>query len=413
MITKQIILNTAKAQCADLIRKEDGAELPRLNIHLLPSPTPEFARIVTGIRRCGKSTLIRQQIKQRYKGAFYLNFDDPRLYDFDADAFPLLDEVIMAWQAENKNKRSADILFFDEIQSVTGWEMYIRRKLEAGALVTITGSNATLLSRELGTKLTGRHLNTELFPFSWDEFCKFKKFKKDLAAFRLYERQGGFPEYLKYGNEEILRTLFNDILTRDITVRYGVRDERSLKILAGYLTANCGNLISANKLAAQFSLKTTATVLEYLSHYEQSYLLFLVPKFSNSAKIQAINPKKIYSIDPGLIRAVSTSKTKDEGRIFENIIYLHLRRQNFKICYYADKAGECDFVYGSTEMPEFAIQVCHELTAENQEREISGILSAIKAFPGIQYSIVTEHQKDTILSNGIKISVIPAIEFFK
>ena len=358
MLTRESILSVVQEQYTQKIEITEPNDLDRTALFNLPEFIPEFVRIITGIRRCGKSTLVQQYVRKFFPGAFYLNFDDPRLYGFSAENFPLLDETITTWQKKNQGSTA---LFFDEIQSVPAWEVYVRRKLESGTYVTVTGSNASLLSAELGTRLTGRHLDSELFPFSFTEYCSYCTLPCNEASFIKYMKDGGFPEYLKYRNDEILQRLFDDILTRDVAVRYGVRDERALKILAVYLATNCGNLITAGKLSAQFHIKSTATVLEYLSHFEQCYLFLYVPKFSWSLKVQAVNPKKVYCIDSGLINIVSTSSTRDEGRLFENMVFMHLRRKQYKIYYYADDVSECDFIFGKKEKPEYAVQVCIQL----------------------------------------------------
>ena len=225
--------------------------------------------------------------------------------------------------------------------------------------------------------------------------------------------RGGFPEYLRYNDSDILQRLFDDILVRDIAVRYKIRDIRTLKVLALYLASNCGNLITGGKLSAQLGLKTNVTILEYLSYLERCYLFFYVPRYDYSVKSQAINPRKVYSIDTGLIRNVSLSGTKDLGHLFENVIFLHIRRQTKHIWYYSDQSFECDFLYGKNAMPEFAVQVCYELTNENREREVRGLTETCKLFPDLKPCIVTLSQSDKISYNGMIIPVITVEEFMK
>ena len=268
------------------------------------------------------------------------------------------------------------------------------------------------MSSELGTRLTGRHLDYEVFPFSFTEFCKL--LKKDISAesFSEYLEKGGFPEFLLYRQNQILPRLFDDILFRDIIVRYGIKDSRSLRILAVYLCSNCGNLITGSKLSAQLGLKTTATILEYLSFLEQSYLFSFIPKFDYSPKAQSVNPKKVYCIDTGLIKSISLSSAKDLGRLFENAVFNKIRRKTKNIWYYAEQGFECDFLYGSSDVPEYAVQVCYELTPENLEREAKGLAETMKKFPGLTGKIVTLNQKDKINFNGQLIEVIDAMDFF-
>ncbi|MDR2739489.1 MAG: ATP-binding protein, partial [Treponema sp.] len=196
-------------------------------------------------------------------------FDDLRLYEFSETDYRLLDLLI----AES----GSGLLFFDEIQSAPRWELYIRQKLDEGFQVLLTGSNASLLSRELGNKLTGRHLSKELFPFSYHEYLRFTGQVAGAQSLDTYLVQGGFPEYLKTGNVDIVAQLQRDILYRDIAVRYGLRDAASLQRLYGFLVSNAAHLVSPSKLTGQAGVKSPSTVLEYFSWFEAAYLIRLVP----------------------------------------------------------------------------------------------------------------------------------------
>lgn len=410
MITKQIILEIAEKQRNEIFESEfSNIEIERECKEIISNPIPQFSRIITGIRRCGKSTFVCQDMKSRSQNAFYLNFDEPALSEFDSNSFLILNDAIKEFREKFGNSNE---IFFDEIQSIKDWEIYVNSKLKEGNLVTVTGSNASLLSQELGTRLTGRHLDYEVFPFSFAEFCKFLEKEKTCESFSEYLEKGGFPEFLQYKQSQILTRLFDDILFRDIVVRYGIKDSRSLRILAVYLMSNCGNLITGSKLSAQLGLKTTATILEYLSFFEQSYLFSFIPKFDFSPKAQSVNPKKVYCIDNGFIKNISLSVNKDLGRLFENAVFAKIRRETKNIWYYSENNFECDFLYGSSVIPEKAIQVCYELTNENREREVKGITETMKKFPNIQGFIVTLNQKDKISYDGKIVEVISAMEFF-
>ena len=405
MITVETILKASEEQIKkylDLNKNSAKRFVDEKSI----SPLPSFARIITGVRRCGKSTVVQMNFLK--KSAFYLNFEDTSLYGFDTKDFEILNEAIEKFSKEN----SCKYLCFDEIQSVNGWEIFVHRKLEENYLVIVTGSNASLLSWELGTRLTGRHLDYEMFPFSFKEFCVLKKLRVNTNSFSKYLTQGGFPEAIKNESDEILQRLFDDILTRDIAVRHSIRDVRTLKILSLYLASNCGNLISGSKLSAQLGIKTNVTILEYLSYLEQCYLFFFVPKFNYSAKAQSVNPKKVYCIDTGMIQSVTLSSNADMGRMLENAVFIELRRRTKNIWYYSESSFECDFLYGHDSVPENAVQVCYELTSENREREVRGLVETCKKFPGVKPLIVTFNQKDKISYDGMIIEAIPAVEFF-
>jgi predicted AAA+ superfamily ATPase len=362
-----------------------------------------FATIITGIRRCGKSTLLLQLLRRDYQDAVYLNFDDIRLSSFETGDFTRLHREI--------EKREIKVLFFDEIQIVESWEKYINQLLREGYKVFITGSNASMLSVELGTHLTGRHLSMELFPFSYSEFIRFKELENGENAVLGYLKTGGIPEYLKTGISIVLNTLVDDILMRDIAVRHSVRDINSLRQLTAFLITNIGNLVSANKLVGMFDIKSPATFLEYFSFLKDAYLLDFVPMFSHSLKVQARNPKKVYVMDMGLYTENSVSTSDNIGRRLENLIFLHLRRKYKQIFYYKDK-GECDFITLEKSAVKEAIQVCLTVNDENFDREYNGLLGAMQNLGLKEGCIVTLNQSDLFEIDDMTIKMVPAYEFF-
>lgn len=376
-------------------------EILRDQLNTLPD-IDNFVLIVSGVRRCGKSTLLHQLLQEKYKDALYVNFDDPRLFDMAISDFVNLDTII----EEKKYK----VLMFDEIQIISGWERYVRQKLDEGFKVFVSGSNASLLSRELGTTLTGRHITKELFPFSYSEFCRFKEIEADDKSVLAYMQEGGFPEFLKTQQEDILVNLFDDVLVRDIAVRYGIKDIRSLKRLAVYLLSNIGNLTSANKLREPSGISSTTTVLEYISHLEQSYLVQLVPLFNHSLKKQIVNPKKIYAIDLGMVNANVSQLKNDEGHKLENMVFNALRLKHKEIYYHKGKC-ECDFVVVNKNDVCLAVQVCLQLTNDNQERELKGLKEAMELYNLESGIIVTLNQQNETISDGKKINIIPAYKF--
>lgn len=358
-----------------------------------------FATIITGIRRCGKSTLLLQLLRRDYQNAIYLNFDDIRLSGFETADFTRLHKEI--------ERREIRVLFFDEVQVIENWEKFINQLLREGYKVFITGSNASMLSVELGTHLTGRHLSMELFPFSYSEFIRFKKFNNDENAVIDYLKTGGIPEYVKSDVSYVLNALVDDILMRDIAIRHSVRDVNSLRQLTAYLITNIGNLVSANKLAGMFDIKSPATFLEYFSFLKDAYLLDFIPMFSHSLKIQARNPKKVYVTDMGLYTENALSTSDNMGRRLENLVFLHLRRKYKHIFYYKDR-GECDFIAIEKNTVKEAIQVCLTITNENFDREYNGLLEAVQNLGLKQGTIVTLNQSDTFEKDGIIIRMMPA-----
>jgi len=402
------IQNIAESQLSALDKQEKGLER-----HLLPNlpDIQSHALVISGIRRCGKSTLLRQFTRKLGKPFFYLNFDDVRLTSFSHTDFALIDKVI----AES----GARLIFFDEIQSAPRWELYVRQKLDEGFQLAITGSNASLLSRELGTRLTGRHISKELFPFSYKEFCNFLDINAGPESFADYLKKGGFPEFLKTGNTDILVQLQSDILYRDIAVRYGIRDTVSLRQLFVYLVSNPSQLFSPSKLTGVVGVKSPTTVLEYISYLEASYLVCLLPSFAWSVKAQSLSLKKIYIADTGLIKTGAVSFSGNYGSLLENFVFNSLRINTppggsfsgLNIYYFSGKTGaECDFIINPRNKPS-CIQVCWELTHDNQDREITGLLEALDFFNLDTGTILTFNTEDIIQTAGKKINVIPAWKY--
>jgi uncharacterized protein len=362
----------------------------------------QFALIVTGVRRSGKSTLLLQYVSKYYKKPFYLHFEDIRLAGFEQPDFERLLNLVQA--------QKPDIVFFDEIQVVTGWEIFVRHLLDYKFNVCITGSNASLLSSELGSKLTGRYLQVELFTFSYVEFLQLTKAKSSQRAAEKYLWQGGFPEYLKTNNGQILNQLLDDILVRDIAVRYGIKNIVALRQLAIYLITNIGKPISANQLTKLFNISAASTLLEYISYLENAYIIQLLPQYSTSIKKQIRNPKKVYVIDNGLFTHNSISFSEDYGRRLENLVYLQLRKRYKKIYYFNDSV-ECDFIATENEKVKLVMQVCYKLHTDNLQREVNGLMVALAHFKLTEGIIVSLQENDIIKQDGYKIHILSLEKF--
>jgi uncharacterized protein len=400
MLTKQHIEQVIDSQRERLIKA--GSSLPRsvsgyANIS-------SHALIVTGVRRCGKSTLLQQINTTLSQPSIYINFEDPRLAGFDLNDFNRLHEI-----AEN---HSVTTCFFDEIQLINQWENFVRFRLDEGYRIYISGSNATMLSKELGTKLTGRHISRELFPFSYQEFLQFTKQTAGETSSKSYITGGGFPEYLKTGLAEVLMQLFNDIIIRDIAVRYNIKNITTLQQLAVWLVSNCGKLFTGNSLRKMLQIGSSSSIMEYLSYLNDAWLFFYMPRFSFSEKVQMVNPKKVYCIDNGFIQHNSVSFTPDNGRLLENMVFLHLRRQAKEIYYFAEK-HECDFVVFQQKKVTGIYQVCWQLNQDNLKREINGLIEAMAYFGVKQATIVTCNQHETFEVEDKKCLAIPFYDWAK
>lgn len=359
-----------------------------------------IASIVTGMRRCGKSTL-QLQIQRKYfeNEGLFLHFEDPRLAGMTSADFERLYAAIL--------QRKVKLLFFDEIQIVKGWEIFVNQLLREEFIVFITGSNASLLSRELGTHLTGRHFSTELFPFSYNEFLVFTQKSPNEDSFSEYLMDGGMPDYLRTKTGKYLNQLLDDVLIRDIAVRHGLRDVNSLRQLTVYLLSNIGSLVAANRLTGMFGIKSHSTFLDYFSYLQDAYLLDFVPMFDYSVKKQIRNPKKVYAMDLGIYHQNKLVFSPNEGHVLENAVYLHLRRQSNEIFYFQNQ-GECDFVTTRNGMPENLYQVCVNVNSMNIEREINGLFSAMDYFKKDKALIITLTQTDIFREGNKTIELVPA-----
>ncbi|MDR1222470.1 MAG: ATP-binding protein [Tannerella sp.] len=400
MFSQEQISQVIDAQKRVFLSKDGG--VPRESLPDVPVLN-DFTTIITGLRRCGKSTLLLQLMQKKFTDVLFLNFEDIRLANMEqGDLILLLAEI---------EKRAIKTLFFDEIQLVKGWEIFINQLLREEYQVFITGSNAVLLSSEFGTHLTGRHISIELFPFSFSEFLTLKNLSADAGSLHEYLLAGGVPEFAKTGQGILLTTLVDDILIKDIAVRHAIKDVDSLRKLTLFLMSNIGNTVSANKLINLFGIRAPSTILEYFSYLTETYLIDFVPQFDYSVKAQIRNPKKIYSIDTGISQNLGFNFSKNAGHFLENTVYLHLRRTYREIFYFNRNRAECDFVVMKNEKPEQLIQVTYEFTPENREREIRGLTEAMDFFRIDNGVIITFNQHDAFMYGGKRIEVLPAWEF--
>ncbi len=385
------ILNDQKAPAPDAeVARELAGRIPARSAHAL---------VLTGVRRCGKSVL-QAQVMRRRKDRFYCNLEDTRLYGFGPVDFPAFLSV-----ADELAPREP--VFLDEVQEVAEWQRLVRSLLDRGRTVCLTGSNASVLGRELGAKLTGRHLSYEVLPYSYVEFLDAVGRKAGAESLGAYLDLGGFPGFVRDRNPQVLQELLRDVVQRDIAVRHHVRETRHVMNLALFLLANTGQPFSLQSLTKSLSVPTVAQTSRYVEHLQDAYLLFALPKFSASFKKRVVAPNKYYAVDTGLRRVASPSMTADVGHRLENAVYLGLRRRGVALAYAGEKdSWECDFV---TEHE--AIQVCAELTPYNREREVRGLVRAC-ALPGKRRALLlTMNQRDSFTVEGLKIEVKPAWEW--
>jgi len=381
----------------------------------VPSP---HAVIISGLRRVGKSTLLAQIAHRLGQGQFYyINFEDDRFIGFGAEDANDLYQSLAEVFGERK------VWIVDEIQNIPGWEHFVRRFMDMGIKLYITGSNASLLSRELGSRLTGRYVPVELFPFSFTEFLRFRQFvvpdlsrltTLDMARLQQYLneylRVGGLPEPLKYPDLPLRRTLYDDVLYRDIAARYHIEEVRALKELAFYLMSDPASLVSFNKLKEQLRLGSVNTVKNYIEYLENSWLIFTLNVYDNSVKRQQIAPKKIYGIDTGLSNDVGFAFSANTGKLLENLVFLALRRKTHEIYYYVSPAGyEVDFYLPETRQ---LIQVAQNLeNAATRARETRALADAVRTLNVSRGLILSDANAQPFEDNGLTIEIRSVAEW--
>ncbi|MDR3188326.1 MAG: ATP-binding protein, partial [Prevotellaceae bacterium] len=361
-------------------------------------------------------TLLRQ-FAAKDKNFCYLNFDDERLINFDVSDFSML---MLLWQKQGDFKT----IYLDEVQNVPQWERFVRRIRDEGYKVFITGSNSKLLSSELGTHLTGRYRQIELYPFSFNEYlqlCKLStknittttKQAKILHAFDTYLLHGGFPYYCKTKERSFLSMLYDNIIYKDVLFRFAIREKKAFRELANYAMTNIAKEFSYENLAKTLQFKSSTTVKDYLLNMEDTYLFYMLPKYDFSLKKQHVSNKKLYTIDNGLRNTVAFSFSEDSGRLLENAVFIDLKRRNSgsELYFHRDKR-ECDFIVRDGASIVQAVQVCDQLTPENRQREIEGLLEALERYKLPRGTLVTKDTELTEKHGNKYIDIIPAWKWF-
>jgi len=386
--------------------------------------------VLKGVRRSGKSTLMAQIIQELLQSGvkpteiLLVNLEEPLFsseYSID-----LLERVYRTYR-ERVQPTGHCYLFVDEIQNIPSWETWIRGRQESENMkIFLAGSSSLLLSPEIGTKLTGRQVSLEVFPLSFREYLRFQgltvskeqEYYLHLSPIRKffydYLQYGGFPEVaLKKEEEEkelLLKNYFEDILYRDLAARGAIRDVLTLRNLVLYLLANVGNITSINKLKNNFSISQDK-VQHYLSVILESYLLFALRRFTSSLKTDQRSGFKIYAVDTGLRNRVALPFSRDWGRLVENMIFTHLRRE-FDDLSFGKNDGEVDFILRKGITMEALIQVWY--ADENETtippREIQGFCQMKPETP-VPCMLLTNDLEKRIELNSTRLYCLPVTKF--
>jgi len=394
----------------------------RLQSDLLSTLKFKEIKVITGVRRSGKSTLLYQLISNLLRNTspkeiLFINFEDEVLNRYSIEE--IYDAYISVFRSKNV------YLFLDEVNRKEGWEKWIRKKYDIREISQfyVTGSSSFLLKSEYSSLLTGRNIKQEIFPLSFREFLDFSNFKIEepslissrkkselKGVLNKYIEFGGFPEvFFKDTNDKrkLLINYYEDIIYRDIADRHRIQPNK-VRELANFLITNISNTISNRNIRNHLGLGM-GTISNYVLWLEDSYLIFQVPFFSYSLKEQQKRPKKIYCIDNGLRNAVCLRFSEDIGRLVENIVFTELIRRQKEIYYWKDeRQREVDFVVKEGVKPGILIQVCWDLSNEKtREREVNALASGLKELKLKEGLIITEDFEDKEKIDGKLIKFKP------
>lgn len=382
--------------------------------------TPHIKDII-GVRRCGKTTILYQVADHliskglQAKDIMFLNFDDPSI---NAASFPDIQKEIFKINPDTSH------IFLDEIQQKSGWERWVRTLYDTKKFqrIFISGSSVSLLSQEMGRVLTGRHITFGAAPFSFREYLKkreWEDFKPEFLAYNkdkllhyleAYLEAGGFPETIgldDFGRKQVLTSLYNDILSRYISSRYGASFEITDKICRFMLT-NPGALYSGNGVA-----KATGAAVEtaekYIKYLKESLLIYDLPIFSFKLKTQFKQNKKIYPVDTGIRNTVCLRFSRDIGRLAETAVFLELKRRNTEVYYWKNPDGhEVDFIIKEGQEIGGLIQVAWDVRDEiTRRREERALVCAMEELNVNEGMILTEDEENVIEKNEKVIKYMP------
>ncbi|MEA1939321.1 MAG: ATP-binding protein [Candidatus Caldatribacteriota bacterium] len=390
--------------------------------------------VITGARRSGKSFIMRQTAKNLPKAdikknnILIVNFEDPRFVELNTETLQQIYDVYL----EFLDPQEKPYLFLDEIQEVKDWEKWVRTIHELDkAKIIISGSNAKLLSRELSTLLTGRHLDLVIFPLSFKEFLRFRNIdlskrleivNKEIEIKRLlreYIEFGSFPEVVLGGEKkQILLNYFEDILNKDIVRRFKIRKSKELVSLAKFYLGNISSLITFSSMERTLNISVD-TVEKFSRYLEDTFILFFLKRFSYKFREQEKSPRKVYAIDVGLANTVGFRFSQNMGRLAENLVFLELKRKeilgsNLEIYYWKDvNHREVDFLIKENLKVKQLIQVCWEVNRpETKNREIRALLKAMKEFNLEEGLIITDDYEAEENIKGKKINYIPLWKWY-
>lgn len=390
---------------------------------------------ITGPRRVGKSSLMKLTIQQLLDGGMtwdkicFITLEDERLRGNDFEP----DEILQAFaEMYPQNPLLKDVYFFlDEVQYLNHWENFVNRVHEqVSRKVMITGSNSKLLHTEVAGVLRGRGLPTELLPLSFVEYLDWKNIgfseygsgrTRVMAAFKDYLFQGGYPETVlsdEKRNIQLLQEYFNAVLYRDIIDMNQPANYSYLRYLFHRIANNTGKPTNFNKIHRELKSRGYAVgkdkVYEMADLAESVYLYKSISKFDYSLVKRENADKKNYFIDNGMLRALNSSFSENDGMLLENLVFWQLYRQygsiyTTDIYYYKDQTYECDFILYKEGGKALPVQVCWSIAVEDtKDREIKALIKACRMTDSKVGIVITYENEMEMQVEEIQIKVIPA-----
>jgi len=378
-------------------------------------------KVITGVRRSGKSTLIYQVIsklleRKEPNSIVLMNFDDARLATVDF-------EDIFNTYLEHQKPSEINI-FLDEVHNSKNWVSSVRKLIDLRkANIFVTDSSSYFIPIDYARILTGRKISIEVYPLSFKEFLRFRNIKLDpygteekariRGYLRDYIRVGGFPEVVLSDwsiGKRILIEYFDDIITKDVASRYRA-DYGKIRDIAYYLISNIGQRVTLRKIRNIFKIGLE-TAQKYLHYLETVYLIFQVKAFSEKVKEQLISPRKIYAVDVGMANIAGFKITENMGQALENIVYLELKRRGYEVYYLKINDKEVDFIAMKERRVKEIINVCYDPTEEKtKKREIESLTAALKKLKARKGLIITWEQEERIIKGEREIKLIPAYKW--
>ncbi len=418
MVSKELLKEIISANKI-FILNEVGGIIKRENIHF--SERLHKVNVLYGVRRSGKTFLLYDFFKEHRDECLYVDFEDERLTDFKLNDFEPLKEAFLELNPKLINERKT--FLFDEVQNIKGWEKFCRRMAEKKNInVIVTGSSSAIMPLEIHTSLRGRAWSLEVMPFFFREYLKTKNIAVNNEAiygpnkimvknhFKNYLRWGGFPEVIFAKNEfektKIIKEYLGSIFFKDLVERFKINNVPLLDTLMEGLLSSCSQKFSLTSFYRQYKDKlpfSKDSLFSYYKYFLQSMVIFEAKKFAESSYKRMRNPAKVYLVDIGLAKRVSS---QDKGRLLENVVFLELRRRTEKIFYF-EESRECDFVISDGEKLS-VYQVSYELNSNNRERELSGLVLCCKHLNLKEGRLLTFDQEEEFVKEGVRIKIMPA-----